>query len=200
MPCLTIPTLSRTFSHFRHWISANSSRRRTWLQVLVCGFFFIATGCHSKPVASSSAAKPDNFQSPAAPRNRTPGALLGACESRDAVGCILLGVDYEKGDGVDQDDKQAFHYFRQACDLGLPDGCLRTGFFYETGAGMAHKDQKQAAVLYRLACAAGNANACYSVAVLLHQGNGIPKDDGEAAIFFEKACSLHFDTACGVIR
>ncbi len=98
------------------------------------------------------------------------------------------------------DDKQAFKYFGKACDLHSADGCLRLGFFYEIGAAMRHPDIEKAAALYRTACDAGKANACYSLATLLHTGRGVPKNDNEAFGFFQKACQSHFEAACDAIR
>ena len=39
------------------------------------------------------------------------------------VGCGMLGVMYEKGNGVRQDKYMAKEYYGKACDLGAQDGC-----------------------------------------------------------------------------
>ena len=46
-----------------------------------------------------------------------------ACDSGEAVGCAILGVSYQNGQGVKQNFSTAKQYYGKACDLGLQLGC-----------------------------------------------------------------------------
>ena len=46
-----------------------------------------------------------------------------ACDGGDAGGCLVLGVLYQKGQGVKQNFSTAKQYYGKACDLGLQLGC-----------------------------------------------------------------------------
>ena len=59
-----------------------------------------------------------------------------ACGLNDGGGCFNLGLMYEKGKGVKQDDFKAFKIFQKACDLNDGSGCSQLGFMYEKGKGV----------------------------------------------------------------
>jgi len=55
-----------------------------------------------------------------------------ACEGRYAIGCTDLGIAYQAGLGVRQNNAEALKYFGKACDLKDEEGCekyakLKTG-------------------------------------------------------------------------
>jgi TPR repeat protein len=47
-------------------------------------------------------------------------------------GCFFLGLMYEKGKGVKQDNFKAVKFFQKACDLNYGNGCSFLGFMYIT--------------------------------------------------------------------
>jgi hypothetical protein len=178
--------------------------RRRLLVLALCIFACIgiyALVCRiisaTKPAADHSAS---SVASSSSPDQLRPDDLRQSCQAGNAQGCVLLGVDYEEGEGVEQDDKQAVAFFERACDLRFAEGCLRVGFFYETGAGIEHKDAAKAAFFYHAACEAGNANACFLLAVMLHRGRDVPRDDARALALYRKACSMQFSRACESVR
>ena len=42
--------------------------------------------------------------------------------------------------------------------------------------------------------------SCYYLAMLYHDGNGVPQEDQHARALLEKACALHFLPACEMLR
>ncbi|MGH7440224.1 MAG: hypothetical protein ACRENE_31415 [Polyangiaceae bacterium] len=46
-----------------------------------------------------------------------------ACDAGDTSSCVLLGIAFARGDGVDRDDDRATRLFGQACDAGEEQGC-----------------------------------------------------------------------------
>ena len=54
----------------------------------------------------------------------------------DGSGCSNLGLSYEKGKGVKQDDFKALKFYQKACDLNDGSGCSQLGFMYEKGKGV----------------------------------------------------------------
>jgi hypothetical protein len=50
--------------------------------------------------------------------------------------CSNLGLSYEEGKGVKQDDFKALKFYQKACDLNDGSGCSLLGFMYEEGKGV----------------------------------------------------------------
>jgi TPR repeat protein len=50
-------------------------------------------------------------------------------------GCSNLGLSYEKGKGVKQDDFKAVKFYQKACGLNNGTGCFNLGLSYEEGRG-----------------------------------------------------------------
>jgi hypothetical protein len=103
-----------------------------------------------------------------------------ACNSGNADVCLVLGFMYGKGEGVQQDIKQAAQYYKKACDggasdkyyVGAADGCYRLANLYDTNyAGEGVKqDDKQAVRYYKKACDGGSADGCSGYEKLQSQG------------------------------
>ncbi|WP_139751425.1 tetratricopeptide repeat protein, partial [Aeromonas media] len=54
----------------------------------------------------------------------------------------MLGLMYEQGKGVAQDDKQAVAWYRKAAEQGYATAQFNLGAMYNTGSGVA-QDYKQ---------------------------------------------------------
>ncbi len=63
--------------------------------------------------------------------------------TRNAEAQFNLGVMYEAGNGVPQDDKQAVHYYEQAAKQGDAKAQFNLGLMYAEGQGVS-QDYKQA--------------------------------------------------------
>jgi TPR repeat protein len=67
---------------------------------------------------------------------------LSAFGLNDGSGCSQLGLMYEKGKGVKQDDFKALKFYQKACDLNNGTGCFNLGLMYEEGKGVKQDDFK----------------------------------------------------------
>jgi len=49
--------------------------------------------------------------------------LERACEGTDRGQCLTLGMRYQLGQGVEQNNEKATRYFRMACEAGVTVAC-----------------------------------------------------------------------------
>jgi len=69
-----------------------------------------------------------------------------------------LGIMYDNGQGVIQDDQQAVSWYRKAAEQGHAEAQFNLGFMYSKGLGVTQDDQ-QAASWYRRAGQQGETRA-----------------------------------------
>ena len=105
-----------------------------------------------------------------------------------------LGVLYDNGQGVPQDDAQAVAWYRKAADQGDPRAQTNLGAAYETGRGVA-RDLGQAAEWYRKAAGQQHAAAEHILGKMYATGRGVPQDYGQAAEWFRKAADHGYAAA-----
>ncbi len=117
------------------------------------------------------------------------------CNKGDAGGCLILGLMYAQGDGVQTDLQEAALLFQKACDGEDGAGCESLGHMHINGFGMK-KDYKTAWKFYKMACSYGNAKGCYKSG-LLYQVNKYSKD---AKQLFRKACNGGYQDACRELK
>jgi TPR repeat protein len=67
---------------------------------------------------------------------------LSALKLNLGVSCSQLGLMYEEGKGVKQDDFKAFKFYQKACDLNFSGGCSNLGLSYKEGKGVKQDDFK----------------------------------------------------------
>ena len=84
--------------------------------------------------------------------------LEAAAEKGIAMTQILLGYAYSQGDGVPQDDKEAFKWYRKAAEQGNTDAQSSLGGAYRLGEGVI-EDKVQAYARYNIAAANGGEGA-----------------------------------------
>ena len=68
--------------------------------------------------------------------------FIKAARQGDAEAQYNLGVCYEYGKGVPQDDAQAAEWFKKAAEQGYAEAQCQLGFFYENGMGVPQDDVK----------------------------------------------------------
>ena len=76
-------------------------------------------------------------------------------EQGDANAQFLLGLIYERGQSVPQDDTEAFRWFRLAAEQGGAKAQYKVGFSYRTGLGVP-QDSAEALQWYQLAAEQGD--------------------------------------------
>lgn len=104
----------------------------------------------------------------------TPVALHG-----DAVAQYNLGIMYQNGQGVQQNNEEAVKWYRLAADQGYANAQNNLGGMYQNGHGVP-QDYKEAMKWHRLAADQGNAVAQFHVGMSYDKGEGVPKDYKEA--------------------
>ena len=97
-----------------------------------------------------------------------------------------LGVKYETGEGVPQDDAEAVRWYRLAAEQGYVGAQHNLGFAYRTGAGVP-QDDTEAVRWFRLAAEQGHADAQFALAVGFAEGLGVSQDDVQAYLWYTVA-------------
>jgi len=97
-----------------------------------------------------------------------------------------LGVMYDKGTGVAEDDAKAVKWYRKAADQGDADAQYNLGVMYGKGRGVA-EDDAEAVKWYRKAADQGDADAQYNLGAMYDQGSGVAQDYAEAMKLYRKA-------------
>jgi TPR repeat protein len=79
-------------------------------------------------------------------------------EQGNAVAQTLLGVMYDKGDGVPQDDKTAVKWYKLAAEQGVARAQYNLGLMYGLGRGVI-QDNVYAHMWWNIAASSGNKSA-----------------------------------------
>jgi len=111
---------------------------------------------------------------------------LKAAEKGDAEAQFKLGVMYDKGQGVPQDDAEAVKWYRKAAEQGDADAQFKLGFMYINGRGVP-QDNAEAVKWFRKVAEQGDAGGQFSLGVMYRAGKGLPQDNAEAVKWFRKA-------------
>jgi uncharacterized protein len=83
-----------------------------------------------------------------------------AAEQGDAQAQINLGLAYDFGNSVPEDDTEAVKWYRKAAEQGLAGAQFNVGLMYAYGEGVP-EDDAEAVKWYRMAAEQGHANAQY---------------------------------------
>jgi TPR repeat protein len=95
--------------------------------------------------------------------------FLPLAKQGDAAAQSLLGELYDKGRGVQQDDKEAARWYRLAADQGNAGAQSMLGDLYAEGRGVP-QDDKKAVRWYQLAADQGDAVAQLELAFMYETG------------------------------
>jgi FOG: TPR repeat, SEL1 subfamily len=101
----------------------------------------------------------------------------------DAAAQYNLGVMYDNGQGVPQNDAEAVKWFRLAADQGDASAQFNLGTMYDKGEGVP-QNYAEAAKWYRLAADQGDADAQYNLGIMYAKGQGVPQDYVSAHMWF----------------
>ena len=109
-----------------------------------------------------------------------------AAELGNAKAQNKLGVCYEYGRGVEQDDFEAVKWYRKAAEQGNDIAQFNLGVCYENGQGVP-QDYDEAIKLYRKAAERENLHAEYNLGRCYEIGIGVEQDYDEAVKWYDKA-------------
>ena len=104
----------------------------------------------------------------------------------DADAQSNLGVMFERGQGVPQNNAEAVKWYRLAADQGLAQAQFNLGVMYDDGRGVP-QDDVQAVQWYRLAADQGHARAQLNLGVMFGTGQGVKQDHVQAHKWFSLA-------------
>ncbi len=105
-----------------------------------------------------------------------------------------LGVMYDRGEGVTQDDKAALKWYKRAAEQGDADAQNNLGFMYNHGQGVT-QDDKAAIKWYKLAAEQGFPVAHYHLGNLYFNGHGVSQDYARAYMWWNIAASKGYTDA-----
>ena len=105
-----------------------------------------------------------------------------------------LGLMYDKGQGVTQDDKEAVKWYRLSAKQGIAEAQYNLGVLYYRGRGVL-QDHKEAAKWWKLAAEQGYVDAQYNLGLLYALGEGVPQDKVYAHMWWNIAASTGDDSA-----
>ena len=126
------------------------------------------------------------FQAAAAPEF---DEMMKLANESNSAAQFNLGVMYDNGDGVPQNDAEAVEWYRKAAELGLVDAQVILGNRYHDGKGVPQNDA-EAIEWYRKAAAQGNTDAQNNLGAMHENGKGVPQNDAEAVKWYRKAAEL----------
>ena len=97
-------------------------------------------------------------------------------EQGDAYAQYNLGLMYDNGQGVLQDDKEAVKWYTKAAEQGYADAQYNVGVMYANGRGVL-QDDKEAVKWYTKAAEQGDADAQLNLGVMYAKGRGVLQDN-----------------------
>jgi len=99
-----------------------------------------------------------------------------------------LGVMYDTGQGVPEDDVEAVKWYRKAAEQGIAEAQCNLGFMYDTGQGVA-EDEVEAVKWYRKAADQGYADAQYNLGSSYANGQGVAQHGVMAYMWWNLAAA-----------
>jgi predicted aspartyl protease len=120
--------------------------------------------------------------------------LTELARTGDAKAFYNIGIAYQDGVGVAQNDAQATRWFKAAADKGLPEAQYNLGWQYDNGRGVA-QDYKEAARWYEAAARQGLAIPQTALGSMYLDGLGVPKDHKEAVRWWRAAANQGYAPA-----
>jgi len=120
--------------------------------------------------------------------------FLPLAEQGDARAQVYLGLLYEKGNGVPQNDVQAVKWYRLAAKQGDALGQWYLGEMYAEGRGVP-QNNVQAVKWYRLAAEQGDQLGQWSLGEMYYEGRGVPQDYVIAHMWVNLAASQGVENA-----
>jgi TPR repeat protein len=137
--------------------------------------FIASTIAASLAIASCSSTENDN-------------ALRAKASMGDANAQFELGVMFQYGRGVPENDAEAVRWYRLAADQGDARAQNYLGRMYDNGEGIAENDI-EALKWYRLSAAQGYPSAQLNLGLMYNLGQGVPKDDVQAYAWWNLAAA-----------
>jgi len=111
---------------------------------------------------------------------------MAAAKQGKAYAQYNLGVMYDKGVGVPENNTEAVKWFRKAADQGLAMAQYNLGALYRIGEGVP-ENNTEAVEWFRKAADQGNADAQSMLAYMYADGEGVPENSIRAYVWWSMA-------------
>ena len=108
---------------------------------------------------------------------------------KDGPSNVLLGMIYEQGLGVPQDQTKAAEIYLRGAQLGDPHAQFAVGVMLAEGRGIT-QNKAQAARFFEMAAAQNHDTALYNLALIYVEGDARPEDLEKAAELMERSAKL----------
>ncbi len=105
--------------------------------------------------------------------------LKPLAESGDPEAQYRLGMMYDNGKGVAEDDARAVQWYRKAAQNGHSNAQYVLGLMYSEGSGVP-EDDANAVYWFRKAAQNEHIDAQYRLGIVYDKGKGVPEDDAKA--------------------
>ncbi|MFT4852295.1 MAG: TPR repeat protein [Candidatus Azotimanducaceae bacterium] len=119
---------------------------------------------------------------------------LRTAQQGDPVDQTNLGVMYEMGQGVSQNEPEAVVWYRKAADQGYAKAQYYLGINYRDGIGVT-QNNTEAMKWYRKATDHGYAPAQHNLAFMYESGEGVTQNYPEAVKWYRKAADQDYAEA-----
>jgi TPR repeat protein len=119
-------------------------------------------------------------------------------EKNDPNAQFLMGMLYDAGNGVPQDQAIAASWYKKAAEQDHLIAQLFLGVLYYSGNGV-ERDYKEAFRLLQAPANNGNDEAQFYLGSMYAEGNGVNKDDSKAIEWFTKASAQKNTRAMGML-
>ena len=120
--------------------------------------------------------------------------FLIAAERGDANAQFDLALRYADGDGVEQDQSKAVHWYQKAAEQGHAKAQFNLAVRYENGNGV-ERDQTKAVCWYLKAAQQGHSGAQFNLALCYKDGDGVQEDQWKASHWFHMAAEQGYAVA-----
>ncbi len=119
---------------------------------------------------------------------------MDAAAQGDAQAARYVGILYDTGEGVQQDQTQALRWYQRAADLGDVPAAFNVAVCYDSGRCGA-RDAALAAHWYQRAAAHRFGRAEYNLALVYSDGDGVQRDPAVARRLFKDAAADGIEAA-----
>ena len=99
-----------------------------------------------------------------------------------------IGLMYDNGEGVPQDDAEALKWYLKAAKQGHGYAQVNLGVMYDNGQGVP-QDYAEALKWYQKTAEQGEAMVQVKLAIMYGEGKGVPQDDVQALMWLNLAAA-----------
>lgn len=114
-----------------------------------------------------------------------------SCDGGNMLACSIVADLFRNGLGVERNEEVALELDTAACNGGIENSCFYAGFAYEVG-----KDFAKARQFYKKGCELNNAESCFNLGTMYHNGEVVRQNWYEARELYGKACDLGLQEGC----